>query len=208
MGGMDGDVFLAREWSWGAFEGDVFHARELSRGVLRATCFLQGSGRGGHGWRRVSCKGVVVGSIEGDVFLAREWSWGGMDGDVFLARGWSWGALRATCFLQGVVVGGMYGDVFLAREWSWGALRATLKNRASSSTTHHLHAGNACVCTCRVEHTPNEQLELSCREGRYGASPACLRFTISYPLLATAWIYMSERWLRNLPTSMPVIHST
>ena len=35
-----------------------------------------------------------------------------------------------------------------------------------------------------------------------------LRFTISYPLLATAWIYMSERWLRNLPTSMPVIHST
>ena len=67
---MDGDVLLAREWSMGA---------------LRATCFLQGSGRGEHGWRRVSCKGVVVGG-----------------------HGWR----RVSC--KGVVVGGMDGDVFLA----------------------------------------------------------------------------------------------
>ena len=82
-----------------------------------------------------------------------------------------------------------------------------LRNRASSSTTYHLHADNACVRTCRVEHIPNEQLELNCREGRYGASYACLRFTISYPLLATAWMCMSERWPRNLPKSMPIAHA-
>ena len=76
MGSIEGDVFLAREWSWGAW---------------MATCFLQGSGRGEHRGRRVSCKGVVV---------------GGMDGDVFLAREWSWGALRATCFLQRSGCGG------------------------------------------------------------------------------------------------------
>ena len=51
--------------------------------------------------RRVSCKGVVVGGMAGDVFLAMEWPWGALKGDVFLAREWSRGAWMATCFVQG-----------------------------------------------------------------------------------------------------------
>ena len=71
---------------------------------------------------------------------------GSIEGDVFLARGRSWEALRATCFLQGsarrrvsckgVVMGSIEGDVFLAREWSWGAWMATCFLQGSGRGEH------------------------------------------------------------------------